>query len=126
MFFQTYRRKICPIDVDLSHDIFTVQTHPIMMAKHADYEKVKILEDVDYFVKTIYSDAYLDFEFFKTSRNLLVSITDIINNVVYKEIINTAETFHLIINIENWDAGPYTISIKNNKGLFIIGHFLLR
>ncbi len=97
----------------------------IQLSKYMNNESFFYSEEINCFVKTIYSDYYLDFEFFKKFDSLFVSVTDIMNNTVFKELINTDETFHLIINIENWTSGPYSIVMNNRNGLVIFGYFIL-
>lgn len=103
-----------------------VSLYPIKLTGRSD-QKEEFLNKIDHFTKIHHSDRILDIEFFEVSNNLYINVLDIVNNIVFKKmIIDTAKTLHIIIKMDDWPAGPYTIVLKNDTGILIFGNIILQ
>lgn len=103
------------------------QAYPVKLSGYysLDSSYINVNDNIYSFVNALLSNKLLELEFFKTSYNLSICIKNERNKVVYQEKVNTAKTFHLIVNIEKWKNGAYSITINNHNGISIFGHFLL-
>ncbi len=88
-----------------------------------DCEKTVLYPEVGNYVKGLRFNQALDFEFFKPSDNLIILIMNNKSDIVYKEVTNTCETFHVIIETGNWPTGSYLISMSSMEGISVFGVF---
>ena len=68
----------------------------------------------------------LELEFFKSSDNLRISISNQNGIKKFHEIIQPVETLHIIINMHDWETDYYDVIMSDNKGIFIRGNFSLK
>ncbi|HCY42381.1 MAG TPA: hypothetical protein DHV48_13670 [Prolixibacteraceae bacterium] len=71
------------------------------------------------------SSTSIDISYLSTLSNITVEIKDESGQTFYHSIVNPVSGGQLIIDIQGWGAGTYTITLSNDKGGYVYGTFVI-
>ncbi len=77
------------------------------------------------YVKAYIYRNILEFEFYISSDDVTISILNPFKNVIYKKVIDTVDTLHIMVKTKDWPSGIYTINIHNVNDISVCGNFIL-